>query len=357
MKRILFFILKLAITLASMVAVVLGSLIGYATFTNYEPAEREDLNAEGSKGVEKIENDTVSFLIWNVGYTGLGKESDFFYDNGKMVISPKEWVTKNLQGIINELSVRQKNIDFFMLQEVDKDSKRGYFTNQIETIANALPSFNYTFGINYNVQYIAYPFHNPLGKVLGGLVTYSRYAPTQNTRYQLPGKFAFPKRVFYLDRCLLVQRYKTLYNKDLVVINLHNEAYDDGSQKAQQMEYLKKIMTTEYEKGNYVVAGGDWNQTPPNFNNLTFLKPNMEASEQIPVPANFMPQEWNWAFDPKVPTNRKNDFPFNKETTFTTVIDFYLTSPNLEIIETQGISNDFDFSDHQPVFLKIKLKP
>ena len=52
-------------------------------------------------------------------------------------------------------------------------------------------------------------------------------------------------------------------DKQLVIINLHLEAYDDGSAREKQMKVLKDIMVKEYEKGNYVIVGGDFNQTFP----------------------------------------------------------------------------------------------
>lgn len=47
-------------------------------------------------------------------------------------------------------------------------------------------------------------------------------------------------------------------DKELVIINLHLEAYDDGEGKA---EMMRGIMEEELAKGNYVIAGGDFNQT------------------------------------------------------------------------------------------------
>ena len=51
-------------------------------------------------------------------------------------------------------------------------------------------------------------------------------------------------------------------------------------------------------------------------------------------------------------------FPLNvqKGKTFTTLIDFYLVSPNVEILEVKTIDLDFKYSDHQPISLKVKLK-
>jgi exonuclease III len=43
-------------------------------------------------------------------------------------------------------------------------------------------------------------------------------------------------------------------------------------------------------------------------------------------------------------------------TTTTTVIDFFLLSPNVESISVKCINLSFENSDHNPVLIKIKLK-
>ena len=56
-----------------------------------------------------------------------------------------------------------------------------------------------------------------------------------------------------------------------------------------------------------------------------------------------------------VPTNRKTASPYNKEETFITLIDFFLISPNVKMRQVKGIRQDFQFSDHQPVWMEVEL--
>src|SRR5690606_33678797 len=125
------------------------------------------------------------------------------------------------------------------------------------------------FAPNYKVSRVPIPILEPwnaYGKVLSGLATYSRFQPYQSTRLQLPGSFAWPTRIFQLDRCVAVHRYRLSNGKELVVMNVHNSAYDaDGALKRQEMAFLRELFLEEYGKGNYVLAGGDWNQCPPYF--------------------------------------------------------------------------------------------
>jgi endonuclease/exonuclease/phosphatase family metal-dependent hydrolase len=181
-------------------------------------------------------------------------------------------------------------------------------------------------------------------------------APAITERIALPGITDFPRKVFYLERCLMVQRYALANGKDLIVINTHYEAYDDGTVKKQQMELTRKLVEAEFEKGNYVVIGGDWNIAPPNFNVHTFEKEKEDDPSYLKNNDKDFLSTWTYAYDSTVATNRKNKTPFDPAKTFTTVIDYYLLSPNIEIVEVKGQDMGFSYSDHQPVLLKVKLK-
>lgn len=354
MKQVLLFA---GIILISAVLYVGGMLLfGIATKFKPAPVETVELVAAiDSTSIKQTPDSTFTFMIWNLGYGGLGKEVDFFYDGGKMVTSPKEHVLKNNEGMKSFLA-QNKEVDFIMLQEADRNSKRSWKIDQVDQFAKVLPEHNYAFAVNYQVQYLPFPFTNPIGKVYGGLQTLSRYTPVETKRIALPGITDFPRKIFYLERCLLMQRYKLANGKELIVINTHFEAYDDGSVKKEQMALTKKILEEEYAKGNYVVLGGDWNIAPPAFNVHSWEKePEDDQLYLKNNDPNYIPG-WSYDYDSTTATNRKNKFVFDKAKTFTTVIDYYFTSPNIQVEEIKGIDLGFDFSDHQPVKMKIRLK-
>src|SRR5690349_16286844 len=115
MKKVLLFV---GILLISAILYVGGMLLfGFAT--KYKPAPVETVELSNSESRPNTLNDSsYTFLTWNLGYGGLGKEVDFFYDGGKMVTSPKEHVKKNVEGIKNFLA-QNRDVDFILLQEVD----------------------------------------------------------------------------------------------------------------------------------------------------------------------------------------------------------------------------------------------
>ena len=358
MKKSMIFLLKALIGIAIIVVVYFVVSILYAMITDYKPDKMSNAETKQAKhpASDTVDvKDTLTLFSWNIGYAGLGKESDFFYDGGKMVRPAKHISQKNLSGILDQIAQFDAvHADFILLQEVDICSNRSYHTNQWEKIAQILPQYNSSFGKNYDVKYIPIPPLEPMGKALGGIITFYKAKPlSAPLRYSFPANFSFPKGLFFLDRCFTLQRFAH-GDKELVLINTHNSAYDGGTLKKEEMAYFHDYLTAEYAKGNYVIVGGDWNQIPPGY--VPLLPAGESGYEETPIPQGYLPPEWTWAYDGSTATNRKVDFPYQKGKTYTTVIDYFLLSPNIELIKVKGIANGFEHSDHQPVWTQVRLK-
>jgi endonuclease/exonuclease/phosphatase family metal-dependent hydrolase len=337
-----------------------GGMFLLAFATQYNPAPVEDMALVNPKssipGPKVLSDSTYTFLIWNLGYGGLGKEVDYFYDGGKMVTSPKEHVLKNNKGMVDFL-LKNKEVDFVMLQEADRNSKRSWKIDQVEQFAKVLPEHNYAFAPNYEIRYLPFPFLDPIGKVDGGLQTLSKFTPVEIKRIALSNITDFPRRLFYLKRCLLLERYKLDNGKDLVIINTHFEAYDAGGLvKKEQRAETKKILDEEYAKGNYVVLGGDWNIAPPGFNVRTWDYPKITDELYLMNNDSIYVPGWKYVYDPTTASNRKNDFAYVEGKTYKTIIDYFYLSPNIEVEEVHGVDLGFDYSDHNPVKMRIWLK-
>ncbi|MGE0077881.1 MAG: endonuclease/exonuclease/phosphatase family protein [Bacteroidales bacterium] len=349
MRRILRF---LVITILFAV-VLFGLFLAYSSLTCFNP--KPEVVVWASEKPDTIPTDSVFTLqTWNIGYAGLGDNMDFFYDEGTKVRDTKERTLENLDSITAFLG-RNSNMDFIFLQEVDFDSHRTYGIHQPEYLAKVL-SCQSSVGFNYDVAFVPIPVSNPMGGVLSGVVTFSHAVPKISTRYQYPGKFSWPSRVFNLRRCMLVNRYPTSNGKELILINTHNSAFDDGSMKAQEMGFLKTFILKEYLEGNYVVVGGDWNQSPPRFPLSTF-KDNYKVCffRLTNIDTSFIAKQWTWAFDPTEPTNRYLNEPYVQGKNYTGILDFFLLSPNVAMVECKTRNLKFRSSDHNPVQLSFKL--
>lgn len=353
--------------LASLFALYFLVIFVHGWLGDWQPEQGASPLAPTQSSSRTSVTDTVlRFAIWNVGFGGLGAESDFFYDDegiwysgSSMVRSPRAFVEKNLQGALDFLRANEPRVDFFLLQEVDAESDRSYQLKQYDAYSQALPGFAATYAPNYRCDRVPIPLLEPwnaYGAVNSGLGTFCRYQPAEAQRYQLPGQYPMPDRMFQLDRCAALHRIPVSRGKELVVINLHNSAYDPGDKiKAIQLPYLRELATAEYARGNYVVLGGDWNQCPPHFRYDAFMPGKAGKYLQGNVPDGFFPDDWVFAYDPTVPTNRKTRDPYRKGETFETLIDFFLVSPNVRVRSVKGINQGFQFSDHQPVWMEVEL--
>jgi endonuclease/exonuclease/phosphatase family metal-dependent hydrolase len=159
-----------------------------------------------------------------------------------------------------------------------------------------------------------------------------------------------------LKRCILVMRYFLASGKELVIVNLHNSTYDKGgSLRKRELQKLHSFLFSEYARGNFVIAGGDWNTNPRGFRPESVISGDQSKKIDPVLDPEFLPG-WGFAFDPSVPSNRDVDMPYQKGKTQTTIIDFYVVSPNVEINTVRTISAGFRCSDHQPVIMKVTLK-
>jgi endonuclease/exonuclease/phosphatase family metal-dependent hydrolase len=352
-------ILKIFLIIIALLIIGFAVLIVYAVASDYKP---EDKKLIAQPDNPSMLNDSVcySLLIWNIGYAGLDKDMDFFYDGGTKVITPENNCQQNISGIVDFLK-NNDTIDFILLQEVDRDSKRSYHIDEYEKIASSLSDHKAFFAKNYDVFFVPTPPSKPMGKVKSGIAAYSKFTPVSSTRFSLPGDFGFPTQLFYLDRCFMVNRFKIENGKELVLINTHNEAFDEsGDIRMAQMANLKEFILNEYDSGNYVITGGDWNQYPPEF------KPAFSDNEAftgqignfnlVGIESDYMPGDWKWVFDPAAPSFRTLLTAYDPATTPTCICDIFLISPNIETVSVKCHHLGFANSDHNPVIIQVKIK-
>lgn len=346
-------IVKKIILALIIVIILFGLFLLYAMITDYKPPEEEILFESNQPDTLNPDN-KLTLLLWNIGYCGLGEDMDFFYDGGSQVRTSPEITLENL-SFVRQFLLDNDSCDFILLQEVDQNSKRTYRINEIDTFDIALPDHHPFFALNYRVKFVPLPPTSPMGLVNSGLLTLSKHLPSSSVRYNFPGDYSWPTNLFMLDRCFLVNHYPLQDGKELLVINSHNSAFDDGSLKAQEMDYLKQFLLDEYRKGNYIIVGADWNQNPPGFSpnqfsaELTYKRFQLNA-----IPADFMPEEWKWVYYPLIPTNRNLAAPYDPEQSTVTILDYFLLSPNLHFSSVQTIDLSFKHTDHQPVLLELQ---
>ena len=333
--------------------ILAGGFLGYMTVTEYRPQQQEPAEVGGSESGVPYGGEPLRILTFNTGYGGLGRESDFLMDGGKGTgAEDEETVRKNIQGIRNIL--KKADADIYMLQEVDKHSGRTFYINELEEYEAELPEYSRYYAPNYICNFVPYPLQDPIGRVYSGVATYSRFQVTSAVRESLPVPFSWPIRTANLKRCLLVSRIPIEgSDKELVIINLHLEAYDDGEGKIAQTRQLIDTLEAEYAKGNYVIAGGDFNQIFPDADNIV-----KDSSYWVPGRLETLPEEWRYEYDHVSPTCRLLNQPLDPEDPLTQyyTIDGFILSPNIEVSHIETMDEHFEFSDHNPVVMDVVLK-
>ncbi len=343
--------LKLILIILLVIVVLAAAFVAFLSLTEFKPELREPV-ARLSTGGEEAEGESFTIYTWNTGYGGLGKESDFFMDGGEMVAPPSAAVIeKNLAGISEFISTAEA--DAWLLQEVDTDSARTGREDQFAIYAS-LGEGSAAFAYNYRCPFVPIPLP-PMGRVHSGVATLTDFAiDNEAVRVSLPCPFDWPVRAAQIKRCLLITRLP-LEGRDeqLVLVNLHLEAYDDGEGKKAQTDLLINILEEEYAKGNYVVAGGDFNQS---FPGVLDRFPILDESKWTPgiLGNELLPEGWSFVYDSSAATCRLLDAPYNGENQ-KYVIDGFIISPNLVLEEAETVDLDFEYSDHNPVKLRVSL--
>ena len=354
MKKLLKVIAVIVLALILIIAAALGVL----SAAEYRPADVETVAADSGAEALLETGTELTLVSWNCGYGALGDNADFFMDGGKSVYTAdRARVEQNLDGIREAL--KSLDPDLAVLQEVDVNSSRSYGQDERAVLREAMPGASEAFAYNFNTLYVPYPVP-PIGHVESGLYTLSRAKARTAERISLPCPFSWPIRLVNLKRCLLVSRFPVKgTDRELVLVNLHLEAYDSGEGKEAQTRQLVSFMQAEYEKGNYVIAGGDFNQRFTNVDQSAY--PVYEGMWQPgEIDAAAFGENFTLLADNTVPSCRSLDRAWagaEKEGFQFYLIDGFIVSANVRTDEVKTLDLGFAFTDHNPVQLRFTLLP
>ncbi|MDR2487001.1 MAG: endonuclease/exonuclease/phosphatase family protein [Clostridiales Family XIII bacterium] len=351
----------------------------------YIPSPQEALSGEfreGEKATDRMKTlrkgRKYTATTYNIGFGAYDHEFSFFLDTNKMKAgtetkgifsraSSKKAAEDNTDACI--AVIREQDPDFALFQEVDKEADRSQGVDQAARIAGRLLTGTeeaacWTFSTNMHTGYLLYPLTKPIGRVANsGLMTLSKFRMSRAERHSLPITGAFPDKFFDLDRCFSLLRFPVENKKgdrqgELVVINLHTSAYDKGGViRKRQMDVLKSAAEKEYEKGNWVIIGGDFNHalygTLETFQGEMQTPPWAQPFEDSMLPAGFaLVQPDNAA---SVATCRDTSIPYHRGINYEVTLDGFMVSENVVATAT-NLDADYEGSDHNPVRLDFKLR-
>jgi len=351
-KRKLILFIVSAILLIILAA---GGFLLFLTIMDFRPEKVKELRVMYGENLPSFNDSVVTIFTWNIGYGGLGKEMDFFHEGGTMVRPDTKKFNDYFEGI-SDLVKKYNTMDFIFIQEVDRHSKRSYYLDEARELAVNLETRGFSFAKNYDCRYVPVPLNEPMGRVMSGIATYTRFKPSSAERIDYETRFSWPTDMVMLKRCFLVMRFPLASGKEWVLINTHNSVFDSGAVlRRKELKLLHSYVMNDFNKGNYVIIGGDWNMNPRGF-----IPDSVKTGDKVrrnypPIGDDFLPG-WQFVFDNSRPSNRDVNEPYVLGKTYTTIIDFFVLSPNLEPVSVNTIPAEFANSDHLPVVMKARVR-
>ena len=353
---------KIPLILIALVLVIAIVYVAYVFISYSRIDDNTEIIPEGTpKHTAAQAGVEYAAITYNVGFGAYTPDFTFFMDGGKSSwAASKESVIACIDGAANV--IKEHNADFATIQEVDFNSTRSYHVDEREQLIDQFPDYSSAFAINYHSAFLFYPFTQPHGASNSGILTLSESTITSSLRRSLPISTGF-KKILDLDRAYSVSRIPVDNGKELVILNTHTSAYGtDGDLQTQQMQMMFDDMKAEYDKGNYVIAGGDWNH---DFTGDSRFKLNDATPEDMDslawcadFPADLIPEGFSRVTDYASglrPSCRNTDVPYSADN-FVVVVDGFIVSENVETTFVDVVDTGFVYSDHNPVEMRFKLK-
>lgn len=352
-------ILKISLCCVLCLIFVIVCYLGYMLISYTRIDDNLVLAVNDNPNGQTVKTDTkYTILTQNIGFGAYTPDFTFFMDGGESSIA-ESW-----ESVINctynaTKTLKSCNPDFLLIQEVDTDSDRSHHVNQRNRIVDEFVEFDSVFAINYHSPYIMWPLTQPIGTSNSGIMTLSKYQINSAKRRSLPVSRGISK-FLDLDRCYSVCKILCENGKSLVIYNIHASAYGGSAEvRTAQLSMLFLDMKTEYENGNYVVCGGDFNHDFTGTSAKNLNKPHLYASYDWaqPFPDVLIPDGFtkctNYQNGERA-TCRNCDLPYG-ENCFTIIVDGFIVSDNVLVNAVDNIQTDFSYSDHSPVILEFEL--
>lgn len=365
-------LLALVIVLAAYIIYLYAS---YHRIPDNQELQVEEISQNTEAGNELTTEKNYSALTYNIGFGAYTPDFSFFMDGGKSSwAKSKDSVKETIKGA-GEL-VASKDPDFALIQEIDLDATRSYHVNEYSILKETIPAYNCVFAQNYDSAFLFYPFTQPHGKSKAGLALFSKYPITGSLRRSFPISTSFTK-FFDLDRCYSISRVPVDNGKELVIFELHMSAYGNSDAiREGQIRMLSEDMQKEYEAGNYVICGGDFNHdlkavdtqlkaSDADNNTQTGSEDSAEPeSWAYPFPRSELPEHFSFCLDQLSEDEKNNlwnsarnaDMEYVPGETYTVTLDGFIISDNVECTKYENVNTGYSYSDHDPVYMEFQLK-
>jgi endonuclease/exonuclease/phosphatase family metal-dependent hydrolase len=202
--------------------------------------------------------DTLTVATWNIRF-GIGRAEWFGDSCGELVLFNAEEVEDGLELLAAQIA--EMDADILLLQEVDIDSKRSAYIDQVQWL---LDNTGMNYGVYASMWEVQFVPSDGLGRINTGNAILSKWPLSDAERIQLSlrGDQDDLTRAFYVRRNVL--RAKVNYPGNLFwAVDIHASAFSNDDTKQKQYVEFKDVLDELNAQGEHFVAGGDLNELPP----------------------------------------------------------------------------------------------
>jgi endonuclease/exonuclease/phosphatase family metal-dependent hydrolase len=219
----------------------------------------------------------VRVMTWNIRF-GAGRLPWFGDACGNRVILTEDEVHVSLQAVVDRIN--KVKPDILLLQEVDLNSKRSCYIDQLRWIMDRT-YFNYAvYGSQWKAQFIP---SDGLGRMDEGNAILSRWKITNAQRIQLALRGDQDKltRYFYERCCMVTGKIEIPHMNNLTAVNIHASAFATDDTKKKHISQFKDELDRIAGNGGLFVAGGDLNTLPPGSDTTDYCIQDMCSWESF----------------------------------------------------------------------------
>jgi endonuclease/exonuclease/phosphatase family metal-dependent hydrolase len=340
--------------------------------TQFEPVEDAVMyHAERERPAAAV--DALTVMTWNIRFAA-GRNMPWFGDScGDRVILSETEVYAGLEKLAACINSVQP--DILLLQEVDVQSKRTAYINEVTWLLNHCNFNHAAYAAMWQAQNIP---SDGLGRMNAGNAILSRWEIADAERIQLPlrGDQDALTKYFYLRRNILKGRIALPNNSHFYILNMHADAFSTDDTKRKHIVRFKEELDRLDGAGAVFVAGGDFNMLPPGSDSTDFCLVDKCSDESFhrvgdnpfhKEGSNYTPEK-TWLIDiynryvPDIPlaqfrAEQKRYFTHtvDRSAFWDRKIDYLFTNTHWVANSTTTHQEFVDASDHAPVSIRWEV--
>ncbi|MBA65003.1 MAG: hypothetical protein CMG55_04295 [Candidatus Marinimicrobia bacterium] len=227
---------------------------------SYEPISNPKMYEADVVNNSSYTGGPIKVVTWNIRF-GAGRLEWIIDSCGDHALADYDSVKIIMQKIADTLNAM--DADIVLLQEVDIESKRSGFMDQVQFL---LDNTNLNFGAYAPMMEVDFVFSDGLGRINTGNAILSRYDLTdaERIKLRLRGDQSPLIQYGYARRNIIKAKLPDLVqnDKEFFVVNIHATAFATDDTKEKHIERYLEVLNSINGDGHIFVSGGDLNSIP-----------------------------------------------------------------------------------------------